>query len=123
MSPRLLIAFVCLVNLVAGTGLGIVLDRTALGSEPHRRPDLEKRLDLDADQAKKVHEIFAAHRYLFRDAAREFRKQTDDEIRAILRPDQQEKFEEFKKEMRARREREHGSTPVTSETNPGKDGR
>jgi hypothetical protein len=123
MSPRLLIAFVCLVNLVAGTGLGIVLDRTALANEPHRRPDLEKRLDLDPEQAKKVHEIFAAHRYLFKEAGREFREQTDKEIRAILRPDQIEKFDEFKKEMRARRERERGSASVNSETNSGKEGR
>jgi hypothetical protein len=124
MSPRLLIAFVCLVNLVAGTGLGVILDRTTL-AEKHKRPEfghmLEKRLDLDADQAKKVHDIFAAHRHQFEEATRDARKQTDDEIRAILRPDQIEKFDDFKKEMRSRRER--GAASVNSDTNTGKDGR
>lgn len=138
MSPRLLVGLLCLVNLVAGVGLGVALDRTVLVERPHKhgrgdRPDfarmLEKRLDLDAEQAKKVREILATRRPLFEEAMHDvrpkldaIRAESDAQIRAVLRPDQAARWDELRKDMQ-RHERERGSAPVDSESRTGKEGR
>lgn len=145
MSPRALVLLLCFVNLVAGVAIGVVVDRTVLPAAEHGRgqggrgrPDmgrmLEKKLDLDADQAKRVREIYAARRPAFEAVMREsqprmeaLRQESDAQIRAILRPDQQVKFDEMRREWqqrhgeRERRERgEHA--PVNSESTTIKEG-
>jgi Spy/CpxP family protein refolding chaperone len=132
-TPRLLILLVCVVNLVAGTAVGVVLDRTVF-AEQHRgwsggrRFDmarmLEKRLDLDADQAKKVRDILAARRPAFDEAMREIRPRLDaarveseNAIRAVLRPEQVARYDELRTEWQKHMHMDRGgAAPVNSES-------
>lgn len=64
--------------------------------------DFSEKLNLDADQQVKLREILERGRQQYRDADKErwdrfrsIRQSTRQEIRAILRLDQLEKFEEF----------------------------
>jgi Spy/CpxP family protein refolding chaperone len=136
MSPRLLVLLLCFVNLVAGTAIGVVVDRTLLiekgrgSSRRGERPDmtrmLEKKLELDAEQVKKVREIFAAARPQFEAAMKEarprmeqIRQESDAQIRAILRPEQQTKFDDVRREWQQKhegRERRERGDPASVNT-------
>lgn len=142
MSPRLLVVLLSTVNLIAGVAIGIVVDRTVLterrwggrGGRPDPARELEKKLDLDAEQAKKVREIFAACRPQFEACMREvqpkldaLRQESNNQIRALLRPDQQARFDELRKEWQQHghhgdhdRERGRGEASVGSETQTDK---
>jgi len=78
-------------------------------------PVLAEELGLDADQQKKLAEVFAKRRERFAVMQRNLRQQYEDEqkglredIRAILRPDQMSKFEEWLKRAQRRRPRPGG---------------
>jgi Spy/CpxP family protein refolding chaperone len=126
-TPRLLVALVCIVNLVAGAAIGVVVDRTVFAEQHHgpgggHRFDmaktLEKRLELDADQAKKVRDILAARRPAFDEAMREARPrleaarlESENAIRAVLRPDQAVKYDELRSDWQRHMHEMGGSRP------------
>jgi hypothetical protein len=73
-------------------------------------PFLAEELGLDADQQKQLAEVLAKRRERFEVMQRDLRQQYEDEqkelredIRAILRPDQMSKFEEWLKRAPRRR--------------------
>jgi Spy/CpxP family protein refolding chaperone len=81
--------------------------------EQHRAHGLARRLDLDAAQEEKVRAILAKDgvdsRGLYKDMLercgqplREQKERADAEIRALLRPDQQQKFDALLAERRER---------------------
>ncbi len=81
--------------------------------EQHRAHGLARRLDLDASQEEKVRAILAKDgvdsRGLYKDMLercgqplREQKERADAEIRALLRPDQQQKFDALLAERRDR---------------------
>lgn len=83
-------------------------------SEVHRVRALERMLDLDEAQREKVRAIFRAAQASRREIEddvlvrcgerlREHRKKIDDEIRAILRPDQRERFDRLMEKRHERR--------------------
>jgi len=127
MSPRLLVMLVCLVNLVAGAGLGVAFDQRVVTK--HRKWSdlpllLKEQLDLDPEQAKKVSEIYAAHRPEYQEVMRPVRArlkaihaESEAEIRAVLRPEQLAKYDDFKKEMQKQHaDRGWSAAPVSSES-------
>ncbi len=116
------IIFVFLAGSFVGGALSFVLIRPAYfhaGGGPDRRPParepgqprrngsrflqrLDQALDLDPDQEIQVRQIVETTRKTFREAAeeaarmhREIRKQARNQIRALLRPEQVEKYDEM----------------------------
>ena len=116
------IIFVFLAGSFVGGALSYVLIRPAhfhAGGGPDRRPSarepgqprrngsrffqrLDQALDLDPDQETQVRRIVEKTRKTFREAAeeaarmhREIRKQARNQIRALLRPEQVEKYDEM----------------------------
>jgi len=92
--------------------------------EVHRVRALDRMLDLDDEQREKVRAIFRAAHDARKDIEddvlvrcgqrlREHRAKIDDEIRAILRPDQRERFDRLleKRHDRMRPKREGGPPP------------
>lgn len=82
---------------------------------------LDQALALDPDQEAQVRRVLEATREKFRGAAeeasrmhREIRKQAGDQIRALLRPEQAEKFDEMTRRMdrRFREGKRRRSGPV-----------
>lgn len=70
---------------------------------------LDRTLDLDSDQEVQVRRILEATRKSFREAAeeagkmhREIRSRAGNQIRALLRPEQAEKFDEMTRRMEKR---------------------
>jgi Spy/CpxP family protein refolding chaperone len=66
---------------------------------------LDRRLELDGDQRKKLHDILVDAHQQLKDLRLEFRprfaliiSEADTNITAILTPEQRERFEEFKAE-------------------------
>ncbi len=94
--------------------LGVVrhFHRPFRNDEQHRKHMLEhfsRKLDLTPEQKKKVGDIFEANgqkmRALWDETRPKFaglRDATNAEIRALLTPDQQKKFDVFQKKMEAR---------------------
>jgi Spy/CpxP family protein refolding chaperone len=128
-GPVLLAVLSVLAALAAGVALGIFLDRALLLRWEGRRhgegppPDrvsrwLDRRLDLDDAQRAALREVLDRRRDRFQEIAMRHRPEvealrdsTTAEIRALLRPDQREKYDR----MLARRERGRGrrGPPVT----------
>ncbi|MBI3724071.1 hypothetical protein HY251_08990 [bacterium] len=129
MGPRLLVAAACLVNLLTGACLGVAIDRTWLVEKPrhHRRggpkmmvAEIGDALKLDAAQREKVTAICEARKPEFDDIFKEIgpkmeavRRALENDVRAILTPEQLPRFEDYLKEKQRKekemRERwEHG---------------
>ena len=105
-----------------GTGLaaGVAVDRLLLGGDQERRgrprgpEDLleryRERLDLDDEQARAVGEILRRRWGEAQEVARRFepemdaiRQRANDEVRALLRPEQQPAFDEIVRQQEERR--------------------
>ena len=75
----------------------------------------KRKLDLDDEQASKLESIFAAKHKRMEEMRQEIfpkfeaiRSEVHGEIRAVLKPDQQIKFEELRKKREARRKKRFG---------------
>lgn len=122
MTNRWLAILVAAGIFAAGATAGIAIDRLLLGGDQadHHRgrprgPDelLERyrgRLDLDGAQTDAVRQVLD-RRFREADAVmqrvdpemEEIRRRANDEVRALLRPDQQKAFEEIVREQEERR--------------------
>ena len=78
-----------------------------------RFEQLSARLQLNADQKTKVQQIFGDTREQLRTLRKEseprvndIRKQTDQRLQQVLTPDQWQRFQQMRDEMRARRGRD-----------------
>jgi DNA anti-recombination protein RmuC len=86
---------------------------------PDRFEQLATRLQLNADQKTKVQQIFGDTRQQLQALRKEseprvndIRQQTDQQLQKVLTPDQWQKFQQLRDEMRGRRGRdERGSAP------------
>jgi hypothetical protein len=129
-SARLLIILLCAVNLTAGGAAGVWLDRTALAEKRPQRSwdrgdpsrvidkrleDLTARLELDAEQAKKIREILVARQPAIQAAFKDLRPkldairaESDDAIKAVLRPEQRTRYADYVAEMAASRHGRRG---------------
>jgi len=97
--------------------------------ETHRVRALERILDLDEHQREQVRTILRASQEALQDEAfvrcserlREHRRKTDDEIRAILRPDQRERFDRLmeKRHQRRRPLKREGAPPRPASSEGG----
>jgi Spy/CpxP family protein refolding chaperone len=108
-SPRrvqLLAAVVLLITFALGTATGAALLRHFEPQRGHRMPPppmLVRELNLSAEQDAKVREIFERFRPRFDAVVREtfprvraINAEMDKEIRAVLTPEQQKRFDELK---------------------------
>ncbi len=86
------------------------------GAPPDRFEQLATRLQLDADQKAKVQQIFGDARQQLQALRKqseprinEIRQETDQRLQQVLTPEQWQKFQQMRDEMRARRlgNREH----------------
>jgi len=121
MGPKGLIGSLLFASLVIGTATGVVIDRTILqhlgpghrhghgGPRDHDGlpPHFREELDLDDQQAAKIKDIFDQRRHLFDEAMKDARPkleklqdETDQQIRAVLRPEQQGRLEELHRRWR-----------------------
>ena len=90
-----------------------------LGRSPEDRfEQMSSRLQLNADQKTKVQQILSDTREQLRALRKEseprvteIRKQTDERLQQILTPDQWQRFQQMRDEMRARRGRGRGEGP------------
>jgi len=138
-SPRLLIILLCAVNLMAGGAAGVWLDRTAFAEKRPQRSwdrgdpsrvidkrleDMTARLELDGEQARKIREILVARQPAIQAAFKDLRPrldairtESDEAIKAVLRPEQRTKYADYVAEMAANRHgRRGGMAPVGSDS-------
>jgi Spy/CpxP family protein refolding chaperone len=134
MNSKLMAGIFFLGTLVFGVFAGVVLDRTVLRplpripafrsfdgplDAPPRMHAFSKRLDLTAEQVKKLGDILESYRLRFGDLRMSMhprytalRDSLNADIRAILTPEQQEKFETMLREFKPRRRWRHEREPV-----------
>jgi Spy/CpxP family protein refolding chaperone len=85
----------------------------ARGPETRRLRGLVRKLDLDADQEQRIRAILTKNREVVRELGRdmmercggglrEHRARVDADIRAVLRPDQQRRYDELREERHER---------------------
>jgi hypothetical protein len=97
----LLLAVVFLLGLVCGAAVFATVDRIIDIRQPPRPPEgpdrhlgrLARELDLDEDQKQRMREILGESRLRMHAVMRE----TREELRQVLRPDQLEKFDELQR--------------------------
>jgi hypothetical protein len=110
MTPKSLLTSLCAASLITGAGLGVVADRALLA---HTAPRPQSRfvekitdgLDLSPTQREQVLAVFEKRRPQFLEIMKEvqpkvlvFREATNAELKAILRPEQQQRLEQLEKE-------------------------
>lgn len=126
-SAALMLALTFLLGTVTGAvSLYIYRGHAAVAASRDPRPpgprdiveDMSRTLGLDAAQKQSLGQIIAQSRERYRTLSRQFRPQYDairdqsnQEIRAILRDDQKQKFEALIKEMEANRHRARPQRP------------
>jgi hypothetical protein len=126
-SAALLLAVTFLLGGVAGA-VSYYLYRgrsAAIGGRPERPDpkhivdDMSRTLGLDAAQKEKLTVIISQSRERYRDLSKQFRPQydairdkTNEEIRGILREDQQSRFVELLKDMESRRRARPAQPPA-----------
>ena len=118
----LVVAAAFLVGAICGGGAAFayvserhaaILREDARGPETRRLRILSRKLDLDADQEQRIRDILTKERETMRDLGRdmmercgaplrEHKSHVDAEIRAVLRPDQQRRYDELREKRRER---------------------
>jgi uncharacterized membrane protein len=129
-SAALMLIAIFLLGAVSGAVSGY-LYQNHLGQNPTQRPpapakrdiveEIAQSLHMDAQQKEKLKDIikisgdrYSALSVQFRPQYEQIRTETDQAIRAILRPDQRQHFEETLEKMETRRwSRPHDAPPAT----------
>jgi hypothetical protein len=131
-SAALMLIAIFLLGFVSG-GVSSYLYQNHLGQGSAQRPpaaakrdiveEIAQSLRMDAQQKEKLKDIikksgdrYSALAVQFRPQYEQIRTETDQAIRAILRPDQRQHFEETLEKMEARR----GARPHDAPPAPGK---
>jgi len=115
-------ALIFVLGFAAGI-LALNVYRGWAGRGPGRSPEdrfeqMSSRLELNADQKTRVQQILSDTREQLRALRKEseprvteIRKQTDERLRQILTPEQWQRFQQMRDEMRGQRGRGHGDAP------------